>query len=128
MSKQSSISQVRDFIRYGTYPDSPTLIDDWLAQDRCCLMSRRSSQCSGCSYQVQREAYEQQFRLLLEAIMDELNPRHWRCTCLNNIFKPLFSLQNLAYTAASKAHVKQLYYELSTTVQYTAASLNACYE
>jgi hypothetical protein len=43
-----------------------------------------------------RQHIQWQSRLLLDTVMDELIPSHWRCHCLNNIYSLISSFKKLA--------------------------------
>lgn len=116
--KDPSIVAIRNDIRYGKFPNNPELIALWLTQESVledsidCLSKRR-------------QHYESQFRLLLEVVVDELVPRHWRCLCLDYIYKPLGSIKRLSNDIQSENHLRKLFNELSTSCRYVAATLNA---
>ena len=100
-------------VRYAKEPDNPGLISHWLALERCV------DKC----YQPQREHYERQFRLLLDAIADELLPGHWRRCCLDNINRPLSVLQRLSAAPEHRTYMQTLNYELNVTSHYVANSM-----
>jgi hypothetical protein len=113
-----SMKLLRNKIRLGQEPDNPLLISLWLSQEN--LFQQKIENLS-----ERRQHLERQFRLLLDTIVDELIPSHWRCTCLDNIYYPLSSLKKLASDKTSEQHIQQLIYELSVTSNYVAASLNS---
>ncbi len=102
-------------IRHATEPDNPALIRQWLELDSC---------PSYFQLEDQRAHFEQQFRLLLETIADELLPGNWRRACLDQIHKPLTALAELAFCQPSVQHLNVLYDELRLTCAYVSASLN----
>lgn len=108
---------IRNKIRNAQEPDNPTLISLWLAMEE----QHQSDITFNCSLQSQ---YESQFYLLLETIVDELIPTHWRRICLDNIYKPLGSLQRITNDEQSKQHLSQLFDELSVSCRYVEQSLN----
>lgn len=101
-------------IRTAAEPDSPSLLTDWFELDQCDEQQ---------SIQTQREHFESQFRLLLDTVSDELLPSQWRCTCLNNIYRPLKALNKLANSEQSTAELNKLFYELNVICNYVKASL-----
>jgi hypothetical protein len=113
-----SLSLIRNKIRFGQEPDNPLLISLWLNQEN--LFQQKFENIN-----EHRQHIERQFRLLLDTVVDELVPSHWRCTCLDNIYYPLSSLKKLASDKASEQHIQQLINELSVTSNYVAASLNS---
>jgi hypothetical protein len=113
-----SVRLIRDKIRFGHEPDNPLLISIWLDQEKLFLQELED-------IGHRRQYLEQQFRLLLDTIMDELIPSHWRCICLNNIYYPLSSLKKLASDKQSERHIQQLINELSVTSNYVASSLRS---
>lgn len=102
-------------IRFGTEPDNPLLIKLWLEQ--------MPSQDLAVSQL--REGYCQQFYILLEAVLDELVPRHWRRTCLDNIYLPLSSLKKLSTNSSSERQIQQLLNELTILTKYVEKSLTS---
>lgn len=62
--------------------------------------------------------YQGQFRLLLDAICDNLLPAHWRQLCLDNIYRPLTDLNRISQCEASKERLRHLWLELNITSQY----------
>jgi hypothetical protein len=112
-----SVRLIREKICFGHEPDNPLLISLWLNQEN--LFQQELENIS-----QRRQHLEQQFRLLLDTIMDELIPSHWWCTCLDNIYYPLSSLKKLASDKQSEQHIQQLINELSVTSNFVASSLN----
>lgn len=110
------IETLRDKIRYGEEPDNPALIPLWFSIEE-------SEQSTINPAFFLRSKYESQFYLLLEAVVDELIPAHWRRVCLDNIYKPLSSLQRLARDDDSKKRLSKLLHELSTSCRYVEQSL-----
>lgn len=107
---------LRRKIRFGTEPDNPTLFPLWRMQEEAVLIGTADTE-------ARRGVFEGQFRLLLDTVMDELVPRHWRCQCLDHIHTPLGSLHRLADDDASRRHVRQLLWELSVSSRYVQHSL-----
>ena len=83
-------------IRFAKEPNSPNLISHWLELD-CCRETDPSAQ---------RAHFERQFRLLLDAIADELLPSHWRRSCLDNVNRPLIELEKLSSSSEHRIYVK----------------------
>lgn len=108
---------MREKIRYGQDPDNPALIPLWLDQEA-------ALRPFDLSLEDCRHYYESQFRLLLEAVLDELVPSHWRRLCLDYIYQPLSTLKKLSDGEQSERHIRQLINELSISCRYVEASLN----
>lgn len=115
MSAQLSV--LRNKIRFGLEPDNPALIALWLANE--CNVDTTNK-----NYRELSKIYEQQFRLLLETVIDELVPAYWRRTCLDYIYKPLSSLQRIAINDEGQALVRKLNYELMVSCQYIEGGLH----
>lgn len=108
-----TLDLLKQKIRYGSEPDNASLISFWLDLDLPTSSAIDS-----------REAhYESQFRLLLNAIMDELVPNHWRLQCLDHIYRPLMSFNRVAKCTGSKQKLNALFRELTISCNYTEASL-----
>ncbi|REL25732.1 hypothetical protein DXX93_03630 [Thalassotalea euphylliae] len=101
-------------IRQGTDPDNPVLIHLWLS----------CQQTENLSLDKLRAKHTAQFKLLLEAVLDELVPTHWRRTCLDNIYLPLSALKKLSNNEASEQHLRDLFNELAISTRYIESSLN----
>ncbi|MDO6507131.1 hypothetical protein Q4506_09750 [Colwellia sp. 4_MG-2023] len=102
-------------IRTGTEPDNIMLLKLWLS----------IGQSDNLSTKLLRERYTAQFYLLLETIVDDLVPRHWRCTCLDNIYLPLSSLKKIANDDKSEQHLQHLFNELAISTHYVERSLSS---
>ena len=100
-------------IRNGSEPDNPLIIKVWLDSNTIYCEDTKAL----------RLQYTKQFYLLLETVLDELLPRHWRVTCLDNIYIPLSSLKRLVNDEHSQTHLSDLYRELAITTRYVEASL-----
>lgn len=108
-----NLELLKQKIRYGSEPDNCGLIGFWLDLD-----APQSSSSIG-----QLQHYESQFRLLLDAVMDELVPKHWRLQCLDNIYRPLLSFKRSSRCACSDKKLQQLFRELTISCNYTEESL-----
>lgn len=108
-----NLELLKQKIRYGSEPDNCGLINFWLDLD-----TPQSS-----SYVGHQQHYESQFRLLLDAVMDELVPKHWRLHCLNNIYRPLLSFKRSSKCTCSDNKLKALFKELTISCNYTEESL-----
>ena len=127
MPKQAIEQQLRVFrtdVRMATHPNDPCIIGEWLRIDRCCDQHDNHRVCPHCPFSTQRRCYEQQFRLLLETIADELLAPQWRCSCLDRIHHPLQGLKSLANTPDSTAHLRELRQELATISYYVRYGLS----
>lgn len=108
-----SLDLLKQKIRYGSEPENSGLIVFWLDLDA-------PSSCTNGSLQ---DHYESQFRLLLNAIMDELVPKHWRRLCLDHIYRPLLSFKRVAKCTDSEQKLNELFRELTISCNYTEESL-----
>ena len=111
-----SVLLIRAKIRSGENPNNPELISLWLIQENIIQES------VGC-LTLRRQHCEDQFRLLLDAVVDEMLPKHWRHHCLNNIHQPLASLRKISSGEKSEKRLRQLLSELSISCRYVAATL-----
>lgn len=117
-----SVTQVRrpnnlgNKIRWGEEPDNPLLISNWLKE-------KARDQVQPVSVEALRTHYESQFKLLLETVMDELIPAHWRCICLDHIHKPLQSLWQISDSSQSEDQLHRLRHELAMQSHYVRYSL-----
>lgn len=112
--RSSELARIRHKIRRGEEPDNPLLITHWLAEENRGLEPLRAEL---------RQRYESQFTLLLETVVDELVPAHWRCLCLDNIYLPLQSLKQISDSVQSDNQIHRLLRELSLHSHYVRHSL-----
>ena len=106
-----SIEVIKNKIRHGTEPNNPALISLWLTKEG-------DLQQTLADKSELRLLFENQFRLLLETIVDDLVPNFWRRTCLDYVYRPLTSLKGISDSEQSVSHLRQLTYELSTKCRY----------
>ena len=107
---------IRNKIRFAESPNNPELISLWLAQES---YIQELIDCINIRWQY----CEEQFYLLLEVVVDEMLPKHWRQHCLNNIYQPLASLKKLSTSQKSEKRLRQLLTELSISCRYVTATL-----
>ncbi len=112
--RSMELAHIRHKIRWGEEPDNPLLIAHWLAEENQGL--------APTSDEV-RQHYESQFTLLLETCVDELVPAHWRCLCLDNIYRPLQSLKQISDNVQSDNQIQRLMRELALQSHYVRHSL-----
>lgn len=76
-------------IRCALEPDEPRLIEHYLAEGR--YLARFTAT-------PQPMIAETTFRLLMDTARDTVLPWHWRCLCLDQVWRPLRDLQAIATT------------------------------
>ena len=110
----TAINSIRQKVRYAEDEDNPQLLSFWLMAEQTLF--------TGSDLHVDDAArwhmYQGQFRLLLDAICDNLLPEHWRQLCLDNIYRPLTDLSRISECEASKGRLRRLWLELNVTSQY----------
>jgi len=116
MNDNPGLTLLREKIRYGIEPNNPALLPLWLSLEEV-------QQQYLPALDLLPQHYEKQFYLLLETVVDELIPCHWRRTCLDFIYKPLSSLQRISHDQQSKNHLAKLLYELAVSSRYVENSL-----
>lgn len=102
-------------IRYAVEPDNPMLVKLWLGTDLE----------ESLSHSLMRRQYLSQFNLLLETVLDELIPTHWRRICLDNIYLPLCGLKKLVNDDDSEKQLQNLFNELAISTRYVERSLSS---
>ena len=107
--KNRNLKEFTERIRFGRDADNPALITLWLSIDK---------PSPHLSVQCLRDHYCQQFHLLLDVVTDLLVPCHWRCLCLDHIFKPLHALKCLSDCYQSEQQIRNLYSELAISCRY----------
>ncbi|GAB2585641.1 hypothetical protein [Nitrincola alkalisediminis] len=109
-----SLEQLRTMIRQAQCPDDPLLIYRWFSLENEALPDHHKEKFAH---------YEQQFRLLLETLADEVLPAQWRIFCLENINRPLLAMKRLPRFKGSYRTLNRLQYELHITFEYIRAGL-----
>ena len=97
-------------VRRGEQPGSPALLWRYLQMNNERAYRQPEASRRGVHYQA--------FETLLETICDSAVSRHWRCLCLDHIYRPLFAIQRLSKEPGQQRQVRQLYRELSTLSRY----------
>lgn len=111
-----------DKVRHASEPNNPQLIGQWLKQTQCCNDTSVNGCCAQCPRALQQQNCEQQYRLLMETVLDVLTPDAWREACLNQIYQPLMRLERLAQTDQDHQRIQRLIYELNLGAQYSRLS------
>ncbi len=114
--QEPAINQLRYKIRYAKEENNPSLLSLWFSMEDS-VMNDNSLECW--------KLYCAQFKLLIDTLSDDLLPQHWRMNCLNNIYKPLCSLQRIAISSDQLKHLNQLYYELRVVSNFFQNGLSA---
>lgn len=98
-------------VRQASNPEQPDRIPGYLAaiEAQAALLT-----CTRQQYSVYLCAYQ----TLTETICDSLIARHWRCACLDNIYRPILAMQRLSRTQTDKARVRKHYRELAYLSHY----------
>lgn len=109
-----AINSIRKKIHYAEDKENPELVLFWLTAEQTLFTG---SYFSGDNA-ARQKMYQDQFRLLLDVICDNLIPLHWRQLCLDNIYRPLTELNRVSHCAASKKKLRHLWLELNITSQY----------
>lgn len=96
---------LRRKIRYAEEPDNPGLLKAFFQMD---------APATDETLLQRRLRLRAQFVLLYSTIEDANNPQHWRQTCLNVIYRPLYELQQLANNTFSQEDVSLLFTQLKS--------------
>ncbi|ALO35096.1 hypothetical protein CMT41_10480 [Colwellia sp. MT41] len=110
----TAINSVRQKVRYAEDEDNPQLLSFWLMAEQTLFTASDINVSEDARWQL----YQGQFRLLLDAICDNLLSEHWRQLCLDNIYRPLTDLNRISQCEASKKRLRHLWLELNITSQY----------
>jgi len=98
-------SQLEKMVRYGSYPDTPGLVDDYLEMSRS-IAKNQPDELS------QHNVHYRVANTLLDTICDTYIPSHWRRLCLNHIYQPVFAAEKLAHTSACRRRMMRFRHEL----------------
>jgi len=110
----TAINSIRQKVRYAEDEDNPDLLSFWLMAEQTLFTGSNSFSDEDARWQL----YQGQFRLLLDAICDNLLPEHWRLLCLDNIYRPLTELNRISQCENTKERLRRLWLELNITSQY----------
>lgn len=86
-------------VRYGSQPENPRVLGRYL--DACDARARRAP------LRTARAIYDEAFDLLLDAVSDDCNPRHWRALCLDHLYRPLKGLAALANSESQRQMLRE---------------------
>jgi len=103
------IENLNHVVRWGSSPNHPCLLEEWL---ELTTPSHKTTVLD------KRNRLLKQYQTLLDALADECVPLHWRQLCLNNIYRPLLVLEQLADCQLSHAQIRALYHELRLISDY----------
>ncbi|GAB2674607.1 hypothetical protein Q4574_19025 [Aliiglaciecola sp. 3_MG-2023] len=98
-------------IRHGLQPDNPHTLYHYLdvVEDRLATEKNEN---------VKRAMLKRVLHTLLDTICDTSISFHWRYLCLDNIYKPLNSVEQYDKTEGQKAETRHFKYELSLLGTY----------
>lgn len=101
-------------VRCAVAPDEPRGIEHYLAEGR--YLARFTAT-------PQTLIAESTFRLLLDTARDTALPWHWRCLCLDQAWRPLRDLKQLAHSSSQRQRWQALAHQLATGVLQPSISL-----
>ena len=108
------IKQLKNKIRHAVEPNNPALLSMWL--------NFEEGLCQVYSQKKQWQAYTATVRFLLECYIDNLNPAHWRVTCLDHLARPLSCLQRISKGPQQQAELQALHIEINVLSHYFSPS------
>lgn len=94
-------------VRLGSQPDEPKVLDTYLTL---------------CDELDDWRVYLRAYHVLLAVICDGQVPRHWRCLCLDNVYRLIGSMHELARTERERRVVRRCTRELSVLSHQHLAS------
>lgn len=100
--------QLKHQVRYAKTPDNPLLIKKFLDTHPWPCDTKRSL----------RRLCRRQFNLLLDAVVDECLPAHWRSQCLDHVYIPLQRLAEMVDSEQSTQEMQLLNEELRVCSHY----------
>ncbi|MEM9530589.1 MAG: hypothetical protein AAGA23_06700 [Pseudomonadota bacterium] len=86
-------------VRYASQPENPRVLGRYL--DACDAQARQAPP------RAARAIYDEAFDLLLDAVSDDCNPRHWRALCLDHLYRPLKALAALADSDTQRQQLRE---------------------
>ena len=105
----TELESLETLIRNGQEPNKPNILYKYLEMGEGYAESLEPKK-----YQT----YTRLYKTLVDTISDPLVDINWRQLCLDNIHRPLQSLDKLAVTKSEKIMVNRLYRELNVVCQY----------
>lgn len=97
-------------IRNGAAPNNPRLLDMYT---RLCEEYAKHK-----NVDEQIDLFTHVFRVLLDSMCDLTLPHHWRCLCLDFLYRPLGAIERIAITQEQFTYVRELYSEMKTLSFY----------
>ena len=84
-NRKDRVREIERDIRWGRLPDRPDILYHYLLDCEAEAMTLENS--------VAQNLLRQLVDLLVEVICDASVPYHWRCLCLDNIYRPMACLR-----------------------------------
>jgi hypothetical protein len=110
-----AINNLRHKVRYALEENNPALISLWLSMED---IIKDGTTIGNWQF------YCAQYKLLIDALSDDLLPKHWRVCCLDSIYRPLSSLHHLAIDTQKQRQLNRLYYELRVITHFFQSGLS----
>ena len=109
-NRKARVREIERDIRWGRLPDRPDILYQYLLDCEATAMTLENS--------IARDLFRQLVDLLVEVICDASVPYHWRCLCLDNIYRPMACLRKRAGTPIEQIELNKKTYEINVLAGY----------
>ena len=109
-NRKDHVREIERDIRWGRLPDRPDILYQYLLDCEADAMALENS--------VAKDLFRQLVDLLVEVICDVCVPYHWRCLCLDNIYRPMACLRKRAGTPIERLELSRKTHEINVLAGY----------
>ena len=109
-NRKDRVREIERDIRWGRLPDRPDILYQYLLDCEADAMTLENS--------IAKDLFRQLVDLFLEVICDACVPYHWRCLCLDNIYRPMACLRKRAGTPIERLELSRKTHEINVLAGY----------
>lgn len=105
------LNALEQLVRNGLQPDNPPVLIKY-------ILKAESEVNTSNNVNDKRRIFKRVLQTLMNTVCDTYVAYHWRCLCLDNMYKPLHAFERLSVSEQDKADVLRFRYELNVLSRY----------
>jgi hypothetical protein len=105
-----SIFKAEQNIRWGLLPDRPDILYKYLTDCEALASAFDKLDAKGL--------FERTIDTLVEVICDPCVPLHWRCLCLDNLYRPIGCLRRVQVSDDSRRKLNKKMHDINMLAKY----------